>query len=193
MFLTEFTPSYSSTHNGDDAPQNLLWTFVDSLFPELPRASRYNRQHQQTYYEHLSGDFYKQKTLNILTVRFTINSLVPERFVHTSACISTWKTVSDPTLGQTTTLYYSVCHRTLRNLPRFPPDHKYGVKNSWSHFTHPPQLCGIAWSPQTPRTHTSPIRHNCVASRGHLKPHAPILPNNIAGLSLEAFAATEFD
>ena len=35
--------------------------------------------------------------------------------------------------------------------------------------------------------HTSPIRHNCVASRGHLKPHAPILPNIIAGLSLEVW------
>ena len=24
MFLTEFTPSYSLTHNGDDAPQNFV-------------------------------------------------------------------------------------------------------------------------------------------------------------------------
>jgi hypothetical protein len=108
----------------------LLRKFVDCLFPAPPRDSCYKRQDQQTYYENLSGDFYKQENLNILTVRFAIKSLVPERFVHTSTRTSTWKTVSDPTLGQTTSFYYSVCHRALRNLPRFPPDHKYGVKNS---------------------------------------------------------------
>jgi hypothetical protein len=136
--------------------RNLLTVQIcwSSIFPN-PSKSCYKRVVSPDLARTFKWTYSEQENVNVLTVGFVITSFS----LHVLACLSTWKTVSNPTLGQTTTLYDFVCRQVLRNLPRFPPTSSTVSEQS------------IA----------SPIGHKSVAYCGSLKFHAPILTNITGG------------